>query len=153
MKQHLYIMDPVKQQFVREGVQYLLDNDVIEPNQSEWSSPCILVQKPDGTLRMCTHYRSKENSVTKTDTFPIPRADNCIDNIGQAKYVLKFDKYRKILTDADIHTLVILSATEQSIPNKNVPKRSADQPWMHTEIRIFFKVNMSKENPPPQKQE
>ena len=39
---------------------------------------------------MCTDYR-KVNSVTKTDTFPIPRIDDCIDNIGHAKYVTKFD--------------------------------------------------------------
>ena len=39
---------------------------------------------------MCTDYR-KVNSVTKTDTFPIPPIDDCIDNIGQAKYVTKFN--------------------------------------------------------------
>ena len=39
---------------------------------------------------MCTDYR-KVNSVTKTDTFSIPRIDDCIDNIGHAKYVTKFD--------------------------------------------------------------
>ena len=83
-------MNPVKQQILRDEVQYLLDNDFIEPSQSEWSSPCILVPKPDGTFRMCTDYR-KVNSVTKTDTFPFPRIDDCIDNIGQAKYVTKFD--------------------------------------------------------------
>ena len=31
------------------------------------------------------------NSITETDTFPIPPIDDCIDNIGQAKYVTKFD--------------------------------------------------------------
>ena len=83
-------MNPVKQQILREEVQYLLDNDFIEPSQSEWSSPCILVPKPVGTFHMCTDYR-KVNSVTKTDTFPIPRIDDCTDNILQAKYVTKFD--------------------------------------------------------------
>ena len=39
---------------------------------------------------MCTGYR-KVNSVTKTDTFPIPRIDDYTDNIGHAKYVTKFD--------------------------------------------------------------
>ena len=39
---------------------------------------------------MCTDYR-KVNFVTKTDTFPIPRIDDCIDNIGYAKYVTTFD--------------------------------------------------------------
>ena len=43
VKQHPYRMNPVKQQILREEVQYLLDNDFIEPSQSEWSSPCILV--------------------------------------------------------------------------------------------------------------
>ena len=54
MKQHPRRMNPVKQQILRDEVQYLLHNDFIEPSQSEWSSPCILVPKPDGTFRMCT---------------------------------------------------------------------------------------------------
>ena len=77
VKQYPYRMNPVKQQYLREEVQYLLDNDFIEPSQSEWTSACILVPKPDGTFCMCTDYR-KVNSVTKTDTFPIPRIDDCI---------------------------------------------------------------------------
>ena len=39
---------------------------------------------------MCTDFR-KLNSVTKTDTFPIPRIDDCIDKVGKAKYVTKID--------------------------------------------------------------
>ena len=50
----------------------------------------MLVPKPDQSYRMCTDFR-KLNSVTKTDTFPIPRIDNCIDKIGKAKYVTKID--------------------------------------------------------------
>ena len=64
-------MNPVKQQILRDEVQYLLDNDFIEPSQSEWRSPCILVPKPDGTFGMCMDY-CKVNSITKTDTFLIP---------------------------------------------------------------------------------
>ena len=47
-------------------------------------------KKTDGTFWMCTDYK-KVNSVTKTDSFPVPRMNDCIDNIGQAKYVTKFD--------------------------------------------------------------
>ena len=90
MKEHPYRMNPVKQQYLGEEIQYLLDNDFIEPSQIDWSSPCILVPNPDGTFCMCTDYR-KVNSVPKTDIFPIPRIDDCIDNIGRAKYVTKFD--------------------------------------------------------------
>ena len=45
IKQHPYRMN------LREEIQYLLDNDFIEPSQSAWSSPCILVPKPDETFR------------------------------------------------------------------------------------------------------
>ena len=67
----------------------MLDNDIIETSKSDWSSPCILVPKPDGTYRLCTDFR-KVNSVTKTDSYPIPRIDDCIDKIGSAKFVSKF---------------------------------------------------------------
>ena len=90
IKQHPYRMNPMKLQYLREEIQYLLDNDFIEPSQSDWSSPCILVPKPDGTFRKCTDYK-KVISVTKTDSFLVPRMDDCIDNIGQAKYVRKCD--------------------------------------------------------------
>ena len=39
---------------------------------------------------MCTDYR-KVNSVTKTDSFPIPRIDDCIDKVGNSKYVTNFN--------------------------------------------------------------
>ena len=90
VKQHPYRLNPAKQKYLHEEIKYLLENDFIEPSKSNWSSPCILVPKPDGTYRMCTDYR-KVNNVTKSDTFPIPRMDDCIDRIGPAKYVTKFD--------------------------------------------------------------
>ena len=52
--------------------------------------PCILVPKPDGSYRFCTDFR-KLNAVTKTDSYPIPRIDDCIDKIGPTKFVSKFD--------------------------------------------------------------
>ena len=90
VKQHPYRMSPDKQKYLKKEVDYLLENDFIEPSKSAWASPCILVPKPDGSYRMCTDYR-KVNNVTKTDSFPIPRIDDCIDKIGKAKYVTKFD--------------------------------------------------------------
>ena len=90
IKQHPYRMNPLKQKYLQDEVKYLLENDFIEPSQSNYSSPCILVPKSNGTYRMCTDYR-KVNSVTKTDSFPIPRIDDCIDKVGNPKYVTKFD--------------------------------------------------------------
>ena len=93
IKQHPYRMNPLKQKHLQDEVKYLLENDFIEPSQSNYSSPCILVPKSNGTYRMCTDYR-KVNSVTKTDSFPIPRIDDCIDKVGNSKYVTKFDRLK-----------------------------------------------------------
>ncbi|KAK3100143.1 hypothetical protein FSP39_015288 [Pinctada imbricata] len=90
IKQHPYRLNPIKLQYMRKEIQYMLENDIIEPSNSDWSSPCILVPKPDRTYRLCTDFR-KVNSVTKTDSYPIPRIDDCIDKIGSAKFVSKFD--------------------------------------------------------------
>ena len=90
IKQHPYRMNPLKQKYLQDEVKYLLENDFIEPSQINYSSLCIIVPKSNGTYRMCTDYR-KVNSVTKTDSFPIPRIDDCIDKVGNSKYVTKFD--------------------------------------------------------------
>ena len=46
--------------------------------------------KPDKSYWLCTDYR-KVNNVTKTDSFPIPRIEDCIDKIGNANYITKLD--------------------------------------------------------------
>lgn len=64
--------------------------DVAETSFSSWASLCILVPKSDGTMCFCTDFR-RVNSVTRLDSFPLPRMDDCIDQVGAAKFVSKFD--------------------------------------------------------------
>jgi len=90
IKQHPYRVNPVKKVHLDKEIDYMLENNIIEPSKSEWSSPCILVPKPDGSYRFVTDYR-KVNQCTKTDSYPIPRIDDCIDKIGNSKFVSKFD--------------------------------------------------------------
>ena len=90
IKQHPYRVSPMKNELLDKEVQYMLQNDIIEESQSNWSSPCILVPKHDGGFRFCTDFR-KVNDKTKSDSFPIPRITDCIDQIGNAKFVSTFD--------------------------------------------------------------
>ena len=57
IKQHPYQMNPIKLAAMRQELKYMLQNGIIEQNQSQWSSPYILVPKPDGNYRFCTHFR------------------------------------------------------------------------------------------------
>ena len=90
IKQHPYRVSPMKKELLDKEVQYMLKNDIIEESQSNWSSPCILVLKHDSGFRFCTDFR-KVNDKTKSDSFPIPRIADCIDQIGNAKLVSTFD--------------------------------------------------------------
>jgi len=66
-----------------EQVAKQLKMGVIEPSQSEWSFPVVMVPKPDGSPRFCVDYR-RLNDVTVKDTYPLPRMDDCIDFLGEA---------------------------------------------------------------------
>lgn len=68
----------------------MLGNNIAVPSSSSWASPCLLVEKSDKSPRCCTDFR-KVNAVTRPDLFPLPRVEDCIDQIGAAKYVSKFD--------------------------------------------------------------
>lgn len=88
--QRFYRVSPEKRQVLETEVAYMLENGIAEPSSSSWASPCLLVGKPDSTYRPCTDFR-KVNAVTKPDSFPLPRMEDCVDSVGAAKCVSKFD--------------------------------------------------------------
>ena len=90
IKQHAYRVNPVKRAIFKKEVDYLLENGLAIPSSSPWSSPCLLVPKSDGSQRFCTDYR-KVNNVTKPDSYPLPRMEDCVDRVGAAKFVTKLD--------------------------------------------------------------
>ena len=48
--------------------------------------PIVLVKKKDSTLRLCVDYR-RLNAVSQTDAYPMPRIDELIDRLGDAKFI------------------------------------------------------------------
>ena len=66
------------------------ETGVIEPSESPWASPVVLVRKKDGSLRYCIDYRQL-NKVTKKDSYPLPNMQDCLDSLGKAKYFSTMD--------------------------------------------------------------
>lgn len=90
IKQHTYWVNPSKRSLMQQEVKYLVEHGLAVPSVSAWSFPCVLVPKPDGTSRFCNDYR-KVNGVTKPDSFPLPRMEDYIDQVGSANFVTKLD--------------------------------------------------------------
>nr|WPV71156.1 MAG: replicase [Ips erranti-like virus 3] len=79
-----------KQAEVENLIQDMADRSVIEPSTSPWSSPVVLVTKKDGSTRFCVDYR-RLNEVTKKDSYPLPRIDDTIDTLANAKWFSTLD--------------------------------------------------------------
>jgi hypothetical protein len=65
-------LSPEKSAFVKEEIENLLKSGIIEPSDSPWASPVVVVKKSNGEFRLCTDLR-KVNAVTVPDPFPMPR--------------------------------------------------------------------------------
>ena len=81
---------PAQFQEVRRHIQEMEKAGVIKKSSSPYASPIVVVQKKDGSIRLCVDYR-RLNSKTRRDAFPIPRIDEALDALGKAKYFSTLD--------------------------------------------------------------
>ena len=75
---------------IKRQIEELLQKGHIRPSSSPCGSPIVLVQKKDGTWRLCIDYRAL-NKITVRNRYPIPRIDDLLDQLKGAKYFSKID--------------------------------------------------------------
>ncbi len=74
----------------RDELNRMIEQDVIEPSESCWSSPPVLIQKKDGGIRVCIYYRLL-NTVTLPDFYPLPRINDLLNRIAQSSWFSSLD--------------------------------------------------------------
>lgn len=90
IKQRYYPISPALLKIVNVEVDKMLQEGIIEPSSSPWSSPIVMVRKKDGSYRFCVDYR-KVNSVTVRDAYPLPFISTILDKLRDAKYLTSLD--------------------------------------------------------------
>ena len=83
-------MTPHKSEACRAEIEMLLEYDMIEPSKSPWACGVVMAKKKGGQLRFCCHFRYL-NEVTINDAYPIPRIDESLSKLGDAKFFTSLD--------------------------------------------------------------
>lgn len=73
-----------------QKIKEMVEAGIIEPSNSPWAAPAVLVKKKDGTWRFCVDYRLL-NEVTRKDSYPLPRIDDALDHIAGSCWFSSLD--------------------------------------------------------------
>ena len=79
-----------KQEVADVEVDRMLAEGIIEPSNSPWASPVVLVEKKDKSIRFCIDYR-RVNEVTRKDAYPLPRITETLDTLSNAEWFCTMD--------------------------------------------------------------
>ncbi|UYV80952.1 K02A2.6-like [Cordylochernes scorpioides] len=90
IKQRPYRVSPRERSIIQTEVDNMLKLEIIQPSDSPWSSPVVLVEKKDGTWRFCVDYR-RLNKITRKDVYPLLRIDDTLDSLRGASIFSTMD--------------------------------------------------------------
>ncbi len=117
-----YRLSPAELKEAHEQVETLLQQGLIRPSCSPYSSPVLFVTKKDGSFRMVIDYRPL-NRLTIPDRYPLPRIDDLLDKLHGAQYFTSLD---------------LLSGYHQvALKPEDVPKTAFRVPFGHYEFLVL----------------
>lgn len=88
-----YRVSPRQRQVMATEINKMLELGVIEPGESDYTSPLILVEVPGKEPRPCIDYR-RLNLITKDQTYPIPHIEERLERVSSANFISTLDLVR-----------------------------------------------------------
>lgn len=85
-----YRMSEKKMEVLKQELDKLLEEDIIEECDSPYAAPVVLVPKKDGGVRLCIDYQ-RLNAITQSDKYPLPRMDNLLQAAKQTRFMSTMD--------------------------------------------------------------
>ncbi|CAG9086928.1 unnamed protein product [Plutella xylostella] len=85
-----YRMSIHEREKVRNIVEELVQNDIVQESESNYASPVILVKKKTGEARLCIDFRAL-NSKTVKDKYPLPLIEDQIANLSGNMFFTTLD--------------------------------------------------------------
>lgn len=85
VKSHPYPVSHSEREIIDDLIKKYLEKGYIVRGHSNWTSPIILVKKPDGSVRTCVDYR-KLNKVSIVNNFPLPRIQDLLSALAFLQY-------------------------------------------------------------------
>ncbi|KAL0147701.1 hypothetical protein M9458_056979 [Cirrhinus mrigala] len=79
-----------RQEAAEQALSKMQRAGIIELSESPWASPVVMVPKKGGEWRFCVDYR-RLNAVTRKDSYPLPRVDECLDLVAGSSWFSSLD--------------------------------------------------------------
>jgi hypothetical protein len=82
VRQRPYRLNPIYKQKVKEKIDRMLEDGIIElVEESKWIIPMVVQEKKQGGIRICVNLR-KLNDSCLHDPFPTPFTNDLLENVG-----------------------------------------------------------------------
>ena len=118
------------EQEVKQQIQKMEKEGIIEKAGSPWQSPVVVVKKKDGSARICVDYR-KLNAITVADTYPLPQIEEILVKIRNSKFFSTLDLksgYHQIVVRKEDRPKTSFAVADQSFQFRKMPFGARNAP-------------------------
>ena len=84
IKQRSRRLPIAQREAVEKELNKLEKQGLIEPSDSPWAAPLVIVTKKDGSLRVCTDFRAI-NNISRKSAVVLPNTNDCLASLDGAK--------------------------------------------------------------------